>query len=74
MPVLQQSDEGAEVAQLQKELIERNYLYDVADGTRCRFYLFADANVYTRCSTCTNRTLLMGGWLTDFRSDVAVLG
>ena len=32
-PVLQRSDKGTEVALLQKELIERNYLYDVANGS-----------------------------------------
>lgn len=32
MSVLQRNDKGAEVALLQKALIERNYLYDVANG------------------------------------------
>ena len=45
-----------------------NLQWTKAIFSHCRFHLFALG------STCTNRTLRTGGWLTDFETDVYVLG
>jgi len=43
--------------------------------SHCRFYLFADANApASRWLYLHKSNAAMGGWLTDFHTDVTVLG